>query len=232
MTKQPQQPFLTRRAAIQLLLVPFCTSILGFGLGFLFLLIVPAARVHAIDIFAWLWLGLSILTLLLLRTVARRNGVTFHQIGFAKPNIKFLHLLWQIPSLIIIALIVQAIVASLIGLEPPKDRGVDIVHQASFAAGIAAAIAVSLLVPLWEEITFRGVLYGVVRARLGASLAVIITGILFAAAHINPILTPYLLVMGLGLGFIRAFHQNVWASVIAHATLNSLVTLLVFLALI
>jgi len=60
--------------------------------------------------------------------------------------------------------------------------------DADLAWGPSAAVAVTLiatvvLAPIFEEIIFRGVLYGSLRARFGVATSVIVSALIFAAAH-------------------------------------------------
>jgi membrane protease YdiL (CAAX protease family) len=60
--------------------------------------------------------------------------------------------------------------------------------DAELAWGPAAAVAVTLfatvvLAPIFEEIIFRGVLYGSLRARFGVAPSVVVSALIFAVAH-------------------------------------------------
>lgn len=214
---------LTRKAITQLLLIPLAVTVAGFGGTLLILWLVPELRMHAMETLSWLLLGLSALILFLFGAVLRHNRVPLADIGFVRPTWRLLHVLWQVPVMLISIIAVQFMFASIIGISAPGKRGIDIVFEVSVFGAASAIIATSLLVPIWEEITFRGVIYGAVQRRFGMGFAVISSGLLFAVAHGVPILLPYFVTLGISLSLIYAFHKNLWAPIIAHASLNTLV---------
>ncbi len=222
---------ISKITVIKLLLVPLMVIIFGFGVTLLVLLFLPEIQSYTVEILAWVSFALSVLILILFKLVAHRNSVRMEDVGFRKPTARFWHLLWQIPVMILVALIVQAIFASTFGIERSQGRSIEyLVRNTSVAVAIVASLTVSVLVPLWEEITFRGILFNGIKRRVGTALAIILSALLFSIAHIAPALMPYMFMVGLGLGFIRVFHDNLWASIIAHISLNTLVTGLLLVA--
>jgi membrane protease YdiL (CAAX protease family) len=86
---------------------------------------------------------------------------------------------------------------------------------------LLSAVAV-LLAPAAEEIFYRGILYGWLRARLPAGWSAALGGAAFAAAHLSPSLLPALAVTGAGLALVYERTRSLWPAVAAHATLNAL----------
>lgn len=173
--------------------------------------------------------GLPVHSLAVLATVhvvLRRAGTGWGALGFRRPTARLWHLLWQLPVLLVAALAVQALVLLPLGAAPPADDAL-----ADVAGGVGPGLVVSLLltvvvlVPLWEEAVFRGVVQGGLRRRWPLAVAVLGSGALFAAAHGVPVLVPYLLTVGLGLAVLREVHGTLWASVLGHAGNNALASL-------
>ena len=80
-----------------------------------------------------------------------------------------------------------------------------------------------LLVPIVEEIAFRGLFFLYLRRYFGRGGVLGISSLIFALGHWQPGLAPllpYYLLMGLIFGYVRLQHRNLWASVILHALLN------------
>lgn len=53
----------------------------------------------------------------------------------------------------------------------------------------------------------------------------VFSSLLFALAHIVPVLTPYFFTFGIACVWLYEFHKTLWASVILHVSINTLVTL-------
>jgi membrane protease YdiL (CAAX protease family) len=87
------------------------------------------------------------------------------------------------------------------------------------ALGCFALTAV-VLAPLFEETLFRGVLLPVVGRRLGGGPAVIISAAVFALAHLSLGEFTPLLVLGLGLGWLRWRSGRLGPCVLLHALWN------------
>ncbi|MFQ5600622.1 MAG: lysostaphin resistance A-like protein [Candidatus Krumholzibacteriia bacterium] len=85
---------------------------------------------------------------------------------------------------------------------------------------IGAFMAVVVMVPLGEEVVFRILVLGVFRRHMPASLAVLITGVLFGAAHIAPWLFLPISLLGMVLGILTLITRSLTAAWIGHALFN------------
>ena len=88
------------------------------------------------------------------------------------------------------------------------------------ALGLLALTAV-VLAPLFEETIFRGALLPVLAARLGPLGGVLLSGLLFAMAHISVGELAPLTVLGVGLGLVRLRSGRLWPSVLMHGLWNA-----------
>ncbi|MFT8323531.1 MAG: CPBP family intramembrane glutamic endopeptidase [Bacillus sp. (in: firmicutes)] len=79
---------------------------------------------------------------------------------------------------------------------------------------------VAVLVPIQEELLYRGLLILVPSKRI-QYLMLIVSSILFASIHSNPFQMVWL---GFGLGFLAIRFNNIWIPIIAHAIWNLLAT--------
>jgi membrane protease YdiL (CAAX protease family) len=95
---------------------------------------------------------------------------------------------------------------------------------------IAVFIAVVVIAPLIEEIFFRGYLFKLLQDKLGDNPAVILTSILFAAAHFNIFTFLPILVMGALMGWARKRTGSIIPSLILHMANNLIALLVVFTA--
>lgn len=89
------------------------------------------------------------------------------------------------------------------------------------------ALAVVFVAPFMEEVLFRGVLFGFLRARWGRFVAIITTSVWFALFHYSPThgwrnleIFSYLFVLSCYLGFIYERQRSLWAPIGLHACAN------------
>ncbi|HEV8669753.1 MAG TPA: CPBP family intramembrane glutamic endopeptidase [Candidatus Limnocylindria bacterium] len=91
-------------------------------------------------------------------------------------------------------------------------------------AFIANAIAIALFVPLVEEAACRGLGFRLLEAH-GQRVAIVGSGIAFALAHGAVIDLPWVLVTGLGLGYLRSRSGSLYPCVALHAIVNGVAVL-------
>lgn len=108
------------------------------------------------------------------------------------------------------------------------------VPGAPWADVAAMVLALGVLVPLVEEVCYRGVLYRAVEVRRGTYTAVVTTAAGWAAVHLgdyglNPLnwkvvcgLLPSVFLMGLALGLVRAATGSALACALAQGACNLL----------
>jgi len=84
------------------------------------------------------------------------------------------------------------------------------------------AVTATVLAPLFEELLFRGVLLPAAGRRLGGAWAVLISATVFAFAHLSVGECLPLLLLGLGLGWLRWRSGRLAPCVLLHALWNGL----------
>lgn len=87
---------------------------------------------------------------------------------------------------------------------------------------VCFALTAIVLAPLFEETLFRGVLLPVLGRWIGRGTAVLLSALLFAAAHLSLSELVPLFVLGCGLGLLRLRTGRLAASVLMHALWNGL----------
>lgn len=91
-----------------------------------------------------------------------------------------------------------------------------------FSGPVAAALVVAiggLLVPLGEELLFRGLAYGVLR-RVGRVFGVVVTAAVFALAHGLNVVFAAAFVLGVVNALLYERTGSIWPPAAAHATFN------------
>ena len=95
------------------------------------------------------------------------------------------------------------------------------------AAGTAFAIALTaltgtVLAPLAEELTIRGLLFGGLASRFGVLPAAILSGIVFGALHGDPIFFSILAIEGCFIALAYAATGNLFVPIALHAATNAI----------
>ncbi|MDB5191231.1 MAG: family intrarane metalloprotease [Segetibacter sp.] len=80
--------------------------------------------------------------------------------------------------------------------------------------------SIALMPAIFEEITFRGVMYNLTASFLDERLAVIVTAFLFAIMHLSLISLIWLLPFGIFIGHLRRKYNTIWYGVVFHFMFN------------
>lgn len=80
----------------------------------------------------------------------------------------------------------------------------------------------TLMVPFFEEVLFRGLIYREFKKFMPFVPALIIQGLIFGAAHGNMLQFIYAFLLGLILGFVYHWFKSLWAPIIVHCSFNLL----------
>jgi len=116
---------------------------------------------------------------------------------------------------------------------PPEQFMLDIKAAVnSFTMLMLALTTICIVVPIMEELTFRGWLYSKIKqTKLGDFGALIITTLSFTALHTqynNAMTLMFIFALGLLLGGVRYKTQNTGYAILIHMLFNSLATLALF----
>jgi len=109
-------------------------------------------------------------------------------------------------------------------LHPGREQGLtpDKWESAHAAAFFANALVVCVVAPFVEETTFRGVGYGLLRARFGVEPAIVGSALFFGLAHGLVEALPLLVAFGIGLAWLRETQESTIPGMILHGTFNAI----------
>ena len=116
---------------------------------------------------------------------------------------------------------------SLLGdFDPTEEQGLvpDGWDSSRAAPFIAFFLAVTILAPIVEELTYRGLGFSLI-APYGVVPAIIGTGLLFGLTHGLLIGLPVLAFFGIVVGWLRAKTDSVYPGMLLHATFNAVALL-------
>lgn len=94
------------------------------------------------------------------------------------------------------------------------------VDQLNQAGPIFSFILTVIIAPVTEEFMFRGALMSSVTRFLNKPMAIIITSLLFAIAHGDPVQMAYAFVLGIMLSFIKAETGKLYPCIALHFAFN------------
>jgi membrane protease YdiL (CAAX protease family) len=122
------------------------------------------------------------------------------------------------------------VVITLLGFEPPAELDVTALMP-SDALGIVLLIALVVVIgPVVEEIVFRGALYPAIRARTGAGLAMVLSGVVFGLIHVDLLwLVVPTALLGIALAWLYETTRSLWVPILCHAVFNLTALALAFL---
>jgi membrane protease YdiL (CAAX protease family) len=88
------------------------------------------------------------------------------------------------------------------------------------SAWIVAILRGCLLVPIFEEVLFRGLLLSWLNQHVRFTFALLIQAVLFAAMHVYPSALPYAFVSGIATGYVRRRTDSTLNTILMHVINN------------
>lgn len=148
---------------------------------------------------------------------------------FRLPMIPWAVFIWGLYfiSTIIVTGILYTVHIPGLNLDQKQEIGFD-----HISGGFEYAIAFLLLVviaPVFEELLFRGYLFGRIRERKGFWFSAILTSLTFAALHGQLNVGIDVFILSLFLCYLREKFQAIWPGVLVHALKNGLAYALLFI---
>jgi membrane protease YdiL (CAAX protease family) len=119
-----------------------------------------------------------------------------------------------------LATLALSVAVSMIGPQPESLKEVVDIMRGPAMLG-ASIVVLGLLAPLAEELIFRGLLFGWLEGRWNGRLALVVSSLAFAAAHIDRTHIVLVLPLGLLFGWLRWRTGSLLPSLAAHAINNS-----------
>ena len=126
--------------------------------------------------------GITLVGTLALILIARRDDVTFADLGLAGREHTMRGLRWAALALALVGVFYTALL-----LSPASNALMDDRTPESWSRVLAETLVViPIQTVLWEEVAFRGVLWAIVRRDHGWQVATIVTSVLFGFWHVVP----------------------------------------------
>ena len=160
------------------------------------------------------------------------SGDRFGDVG-ARP--RWSDLGWG-PLIWLATILVQTFIGAIVlGLDIPLSNNTDDIGELSADRTYAVAIVIAAVIaaPVVEELVFRGLVMRSLLSKLPAVAAIVLQGVLFGVAHIDPVrgigntgLALILSGVGISLGTAAYLLRRIGPTVVAHAIFNGVVMIL------
>jgi len=124
-------------------------------------------------------------------------------------------------AVLVLVYVLSAILGPI--LHPGREQGLtpDTWDSARAGAFFANAAMICVLAPFVEELTFRGVGFGLLAARFGTEPAIVGSALFFGLAHGLVEALPLLVAFGIGLAWLRERQGSTIPGMILHGTFNA-----------
>lgn len=90
----------------------------------------------------------------------------------------------------------------------------------SWVGAIGMLVFAGVVVPIAEEIFFRGVVYRWLRDKWGVAVGAIVSGVVFGIAHLEPATAIPAAIMGVTLALVFEKSKSLWPSILIHILNN------------
>ncbi len=108
------------------------------------------------------------------------------------------------------------------GPQPPQFQALVLLKHHGNWQFLLDFMSVSIAAPFAEETFFRGLIFTGLSQRIPVVFAVIISAAVFGLAHFEKFSVLPIFVIGLGLAYVYYTTRSLWASMAAHATVNTI----------
>jgi len=155
--------------------------------------------------------------------LTRRFGSGFrHQLQIARP--RPITILQVTVATVIMVIVVDHIYVVSQRFMPESDtyvEGLKALRPDGLWTGIITFAGLCIIVPVAEEVVFRGFVQRVFSLNMNGVLAFFIAGVFFGAIHLSPHLLLSMACFGVFLGFIYYATSNLTYTILSHAVLNT-----------
>lgn len=162
-----------------------------------------------------------------------RNGASFRDAGFRSVGAGpfLLMFLVVVPMMIVSGIAVQ--LSRVLFGDVPSTQEQVLGGEASLSSADYLLLLVIgvVIAPIVEEFLFRGLLYRYLRRRKSVAYAVVLSAVIFAAAHFIPTLIPALFVLGIVLALVAQRYDSIYPAMMLHALNNGIGLTILYAAL-
>jgi len=158
-------------------------------------------------------------------------------LGFRKPAVNLLRLFGDTISVLALIILISTAVdlvqhsmqANVVVFNPVVEEHIEAVKEAATAQPFSlgaygvyfAWLDVCLVAPLFEEVVFRGLLFGWLRTRMGFIYSALLSSGVFALSHFDSASFPVQMVFGILLSYLYEKDRTLIAPILCHIARNA-----------
>lgn len=167
--------------------------------------------------------GLTLMLIIGVPLWVRSQKTTLVDLGLGRLPVwkDFAWLIVGVAAYVILTALVNGVARVLVpgaDYEQPQDIGFsDLTNQLQF---LVTFISIVIVAPVAEEVMFRGYLFGKLRKTVKVWIAVILSALLFAVAHLQFNVALDTFALGVVLALLRVGSGSIWASILLHMLKN------------
>ncbi len=164
-----------------------------------------------------------------------RDPLAMLRLRWPTPRAVVLIVLGLVPWFLSIGFVSIAVAAVLNGGKPVPSNTRQLFIQVPHGPGLLlfALLVSAVAAPICEEIFFRGMVFRYLRARWPLWAAVLVSALIFGAAHLSPVtsplIVPVLAFIGAILALVYEWTGSLTNSIVLHALNNGVLTAAVYL---
>lgn len=159
------------------------------------------------------------------------RGWSADDLGFRRLGRRGLHLLWQVPVVLVLALTATAILGQILGLQPTATTEAEDDALGSSRGAVVVLVSYLLVGPVIEEVLIRRLTMSWIedrlftlshRPRVAAAGAVVLSSVVFGLLHVVAPVMLWTFLMGIGCAVLTRWHRSLWGGLALHCTVNLL----------
>jgi membrane protease YdiL (CAAX protease family) len=106
--------------------------------------------------------------------------------------------------------------------ERAFERHQEVTSTLTQGSFLPSLLIVGIVIPIFEEVMFRGLIYRELEEILPPTVVIITQGLLFGVYHGQIVQGVYASLLGIYLGYIVYKTKNIWPAIFAHIAMNSI----------
>ncbi len=116
-----------------------------------------------------------------------------------------------------------------VDIQDPVKMFIDAIERGNPLEISLLVFSAVILAPLWEELIFRGLLYGYLKSRMSVFAALLVSSLIFSAYHFNLDALMPLLMVGIAAGYVYERTRSLYFAIFFHALFNALSMAVLFI---
>jgi hypothetical protein len=176
--------------------------------------------------------ALAVMFVLLPLLIRKKGGEIRKLLGLDK-NPALRGLAWALTAFAVyfwVTIVVSLLVSFIPGFNSEQEQNVGFNDVTTVSEYIMAFVGLVILPPIFEEVLFRGYLFGRLRRYIGFWFSTIVTSIAFGLVHGQWNVGVDTFVLSIFLCFLREYTGSLWAPMLLHALKNGLAYFFLFIA--